>query len=49
MIACENGDCTIEWFHTQCLKILFPKENGIVLTVENYQNLTAEKAFHQAK
>ena len=37
MIACENDNCSIEWFHTKCLKMkVIPKgKNGIVLIVES--------------
>jgi len=33
MIACDNPDCLIEWFHVSALiYLVFLKENGIVLT-----------------
>ena len=34
MIACENQDCIIEWFHTDCL-MQFHVANGIALIAEN--------------
>ena len=34
VIACENEDCIIEWFHTDCLRIgKFPQGGDIVPTV----------------
>ena len=41
MIACDNPDCPIEWFHTKCLRLhTLPKgkPSGIVQTAENYPN-----------
>ena len=34
MIACDNAECAVEWFHTRCL-LLCPKESGTVLIVGN--------------
>ena len=29
MVCCDNSTCTIQWFHSDCLRIRYPpKENG---------------------
>jgi hypothetical protein len=47
MVACDNEDCSIEWFHTECLQIMCQRVNGIVQTVSNFQSLDENGHLNQ--